>query len=58
MFRVAQEMFRLRPKNYEPVILTVCGLVRLRVGALILPPLKPADRWLFITQLGHFFTEI
>lgn len=37
IFRVAQERFRLRPQNYELVILTVCGLVRLRVGALILP---------------------
>ena len=37
IFRVAQERFRLRPQSYERVILTVCGLVRLRVGALILP---------------------
>ena len=37
IFRIAQERFRLRPQNYELVILTVCGLVRLRVGALILP---------------------
>ncbi len=37
IFRVAQERFRLRPQNYELVILIVCGLVRLRVGALILP---------------------
>ena len=36
IFRVAQERFRLRPQKYELVILTVCGLVRLRVGALIL----------------------
>jgi hypothetical protein len=42
IFRVAQERFRLRPQNYERVILTVCGLVRLRVGALILPTRKPA----------------
>lgn len=40
IFRIAQERFRLRPKHYEPVILTVCGLVRLRVGAVILPILK------------------
>lgn len=37
IFRVAQERFRLRPQSYERVILTVCGLVRLRVGALVLP---------------------
>lgn len=40
IFRIAQERFRLRPEHYEQVILTVCGLVRLRVGALILPILK------------------
>lgn len=38
IFRVAQERFRLNPKKYEQVILTICGLVRLRIGALILPP--------------------
>jgi len=37
IFRIAQERFRLRSQNYERVILTVCGLVRLRIGALILP---------------------
>ncbi|NEN98978.1 MAG: transposase [Moorea sp. SIO3I7] len=35
-FRVASERFRLNSKNYSKVILTVCGLVRLRIGALIL----------------------
>ena len=38
IFRVVQERFRLNPKKYEQVILTICGLVRLRIGALILPP--------------------
>jgi DDE superfamily endonuclease/Helix-turn-helix of DDE superfamily endonuclease len=37
IFRVVQERFRLQPKKYEQVILTICGLVRLRIGALILP---------------------
>ena len=35
LFRVAQERFRLN-RDYEQVILTVCGLVRLRIGALFL----------------------
>lgn len=35
--RVAQERFRLNPKKYEQVILATCGLVRLRIGTLILP---------------------
>ncbi|WP_196525709.1 transposase family protein [Nostoc commune] len=37
IFRVAQERFRLNPHKYEQVILTICGLVRLRIRALILP---------------------
>jgi hypothetical protein len=37
IFRVASERFRLKRLNYESVISTVCGLVRLRIGALILP---------------------
>ncbi|WP_199317115.1 transposase family protein [Chroococcidiopsis sp [FACHB-1243]] len=37
IFRVAQERFRLNSQNYERVILTICGLVRFRIGALILP---------------------
>ncbi|MGJ5672440.1 MAG: transposase [Nostochopsis sp.] len=38
IFRVVQERFRLNSKKYEQVILTICGLVRFRIGALILPP--------------------
>lgn len=37
LFRVAQERFRLNRETYEQVILAVCGLVRLRIGALVLP---------------------
>lgn len=37
LFRVAQERFRLNRETYKQVILTVCGLVRLRIGALVLP---------------------
>ncbi|QFS50631.1 transposase family protein [Nostoc sphaeroides] len=37
IFRVVQDRFRLNPKKYEQVILTICGLVRLRIRALILP---------------------
>jgi transposase len=42
-FRVAAQRFRLSYSRYEQVILTICGLARLRVGALILPQLKPED---------------
>lgn len=44
IFRVAQERFRLNPQKYEQVILTICGIVRLRIGALILP-LGKAGKW-------------
>lgn len=37
IFRVAKERFRLHPGTYEQVILTVCGLVRLRLGMIVLP---------------------
>lgn len=36
IFRVASERFRLNAKNYEKVILAVCGLVRLRIETIIL----------------------
>jgi len=37
IFRVVQDRFRLNSKKYEQVIMTICGLIRLRIGALILP---------------------
>ncbi|MGH2414872.1 MAG: transposase [Microcystaceae cyanobacterium] len=37
IFRIAQERFRLNSQKYERVMLTICGLVRFRIGALILP---------------------
>jgi hypothetical protein len=36
IFKVIQERFRLQKHRYNSVILTVCGLVRLRIGSLIL----------------------
>lgn len=36
IFRVAQERFRLNPRKYEQIIHLICGLVRLRIGALVL----------------------
>lgn len=36
IFRVLQERFRLNPQKYEQVVLTICGIVRLRIRALIL----------------------
>ena len=38
IFRIAADKFRLKPQNYEPVILTICGLVRLHLGTFSLSP--------------------
>lgn len=37
LFRIAKERYRLHPDTYKSVIYTVCGLVRLRIGTLLLP---------------------
>ena len=37
IFRVVQDRFRLNSQKYAEVILTICDLLRLRIGALILP---------------------
>ncbi|MBE9003302.1 transposase family protein [Nostoc sp. LEGE 12447] len=37
IFRIYSQRFRLNLETYEQIILTVCGLVRLRIGSLILP---------------------
>ncbi|WP_166481986.1 transposase family protein [Scytonema sp. UIC 10036] len=37
IFQIARQRFPLNSRVYEEVILTICGLVRLRIGALILP---------------------
>ncbi len=36
VFRVVQERFRLKPEKYEQIIMTICGLIRFRIGAFIL----------------------
>jgi hypothetical protein len=36
IFRIARDRFRLKLETYEQIILTVCGLVRLRIGSLVL----------------------
>lgn len=35
IFRVASERFRLNSSKYEKVIMTICGLVRFRIGTLV-----------------------
>ena len=36
IFKIASQRFRLRSNAYKEIILTVCGLVRLRIGTLII----------------------
>ena len=36
IFRAAKERFRMKRNKYKEVILTICGLVRLRIGTFIL----------------------
>jgi hypothetical protein len=36
IFRISGERFRLKSSSYESVILTVCGLIRWRIGAIVL----------------------
>ena len=36
IFRVAKERFRLKLSKYEQIIMTICGLVRLRTGTFVL----------------------
>lgn len=44
IFRIAQERFRLKVAKYKSVIETISGLVRLRIGALILDVVECSDR--------------
>lgn len=37
IFQIARQRFPLNSRTYDEVIFTICGLVRLRIGALILP---------------------
>jgi IS5 family transposase len=43
IFKIIQERFRLHKSRYDSIILTVCGLVRLRIGSLILEIIESAE---------------
>lgn len=53
IFKVGQERFRLRKDRYESVLLTVCGLVRLRKGSLILEIVKASNSQEIIAVIKH-----
>ncbi len=53
IFKVAQERFRLKKDRYASIILTICGLVGLRKGCLILEIVKDEYNQLTIAINKH-----
>ena len=53
IFKAAQERFRLRKDRYNNVLLTICALVRLRKGSLILEIVKTSDYSQTIDVIKH-----
>ncbi len=43
IFKIVRERFRLQKSLYNSVILTVCSLVRFRIGSLILEVIESAE---------------
>lgn len=57
IFKIVQERFRLRKPRYRSIILTICGLVRLRIGSLILELIESAESGQGIdVVMSHIFT--
>jgi hypothetical protein len=58
IFKVMQERFRLRKGRYKSIVSTVCGLVRLRINALILNIIKCSESGRAIeVRMSHFFCQ-
>ncbi len=56
VFKVVQERFRLHKSRYKSVLLTVCGLVRLRIGSLILEIIESSESGQVIdVMMSHSF---
>jgi hypothetical protein len=59
VFQVGRDRFRLRVARYQSIILTLCGLVRLRLGQPNLVSLKGRDRAEGNDlNIGQFFEEL
>ena len=57
IFRVMAERFRLNKDKYESIFLTVCGLVRLRIGSLVIKQKKNLETGETIDILfSHIFS--
>ena len=58
IFKVMEERFRLNKEKYESVFNTVCGLVRLRIGTLIIKHCKNQKTGEVIDViLNHIFSS-
>jgi hypothetical protein len=58
IFKVMAERFRLKKEEYESVFLSVCGLVRLRIGTLIIEHQKKLETGEIIdVLLTHIFSS-
>jgi hypothetical protein len=58
IFKVMGERFRLKKEEYESVFLSVCGLVRLRMGTLIIEHQKNLETGEVIdVMLTHIFSS-
>ncbi len=58
IFKVMGERFRLKKEEYESVFLSVCGLVRLRMGTLIIEHRKTSETGEIIdVLLTHIFSS-
>ena len=58
IFKVMGERFRLKKEKYESVFLSVCGLVRLRMGTLIIEHRKTSETGELIdVLLTHIFSS-
>lgn len=56
IFKVVQERFRLQKSRYKSVLLTVCGLVRLRISSLILEIIESEQSGEIIdVRMSHSF---
>ena len=53
IFKAGQSRFRLKKDRYASVLLTICGLVRLRKGSLILEIVKAASSEKTIEVIKH-----
>ncbi len=43
IFRIMGERFRLNKDKYESIVLTICGMVRLRIGSLVIKNIKDLE---------------